>query len=52
MLPRVSTLLIKEGIKQSVETCDDEEKIDLVVDCVNKILGRVVCYSSFEFQSS
>ena len=39
---RVSTLLVREGIKEDVETCGDEEKIDLVVDGVNKILDRVV----------
>lgn len=40
----MSILLRKEGIKANIKNCDSEEKVDLIVDAVNKILSRVVSY--------
>lgn len=39
---RMSMLLRKENVKIDVRNCDSEEKIDLMVDGINKILDRVV----------
>lgn len=39
---RMSTILKKEGFKVNIKNYDSEDKVDLVVDGVNKILDRVV----------
>lgn len=39
---RLSDLLQREGIRGNVEDLDTEEKVDLVVDGVNKVLDRAV----------
>ncbi|XP_065221172.1 exosome complex component 10 homolog isoform X2 [Planococcus citri] len=37
----MSDVLRSEGLKTSIRSCDNEEKVDLVVDGVNRILDRV-----------
>lgn len=41
-------LLCREGMKMNIALCDNEEKVDLVVDGVNKILDRVVSISRLD----
>lgn len=41
----MSSILKKEGFKADIGNHDNEDKVDLVVDGVNKILERVVSSS-------